>query len=309
MMAALVPRAEPQNPCTCVFWKRHFGTDALVGSYLFLFSSIVYLAYAVYLVLTDTSTTMTAVMSWGNLTSATGFFVGSVYFCKLSYPEVGVAMVTRALREDASKMSWTTKYFTHNEMLIAIWGFQLGFAPYFVIAAFYAYYGDYFAAAAYGVSTVLLMGLMCFWLVAAMPHNMQRNGGQGSSYFYDAVCCCPRRGSPSEAFWRTHLGSDFLAGSWIFCVAGVLATLGVLAAVWEDPDSLVAWCVFLSTAPFGVGSVLFVRSAYPSTANSSICCGPLSYDEEDHRDAGWTTPDANQKAPLLAKMSQVMSRA
>ena len=62
---------------------------------------------------------------------------------------------------------------------MANWGFQLGFAPYFVIAAFYAYYGDDAAALGYGVTTVLFMGLMGFWLLAAMPENMQKNGGQG----------------------------------------------------------------------------------------------------------------------------------
>ena len=101
------------------------------------------------------------------------------------------------------------------------------------------------------------------------------------------------------------MGNDFIAGAWIFCVIGMSATLAVFAFVCLDPTSLIAWIFFLSTAPFGIGAVLFVRSSYPETMNSSICAGPLAYDEQDHIDAGWLPPEG-QKAPLLPKKAGSM---
>ena len=302
VVAALAPRAEPTNACTAVFWKRHFGTDALVGSWLFLISSIFYLLYAVDLCVTDASTTLSAVMSYGNLVSAIGFTVGSAYFIKLSYPEVAVLIAMRAMREDVSKMSLTKRYVTHNEMLLAIWGFQLGFAPYLVIGAFYIVYGYITVGVVYIAFTVVSMGLMGFWLLAAMPENMQKNGGQGSSFFYDKIfapLCCVKKGSGSDDYFRRHLGNDFLAGAWIFCVFGVSATVAVTAFVVVDYASVLAWASWLMTVPFGVGSVLFVRSSYPDTMNSSICCGPLSYEEDDHYDAGWRPPKSDSATPLI----------
>ena len=304
ILKALAPRVEPRNPCTAVFWKRHFGTDALVGSYLFLLSSVIYLAYAIYLCMYDTATTLDAIMSYGNLVSAAGFTLGSVYFIKLSYPEVAILMVMRAMREDVSKMSYTTRYFTHNEMLLAIWGFQLGFAPYVVIACAYLDYGYVGYGVGYLGFTVVSMALMGFWLAAAMPENMCKNDGQGSSYFYDGVflnsCgCCVAKDSSADAYWRRHLGNDFLAGAWIFCVFGVTATIAMTYFLILEPTSFFVWVAWLMTAPFGVGAVLFVRSSYPDTMNTSICCGSLSYTEHDQYDAGWRPPLNDAATPLM----------
>lgn len=47
IIATYKPEVEPKNPFKKEFWKRHLGTDFLVGSYLFLISSAAYMFYTI----------------------------------------------------------------------------------------------------------------------------------------------------------------------------------------------------------------------------------------------------------------------
>ena len=294
------PKRAARNPCGLAFWRRHLGTDALVGAWLFLFSSALYLALSVALVLWAA----TAAARWGawcNLASAALFTIGSFYFVVLSYPETMMLTMTRALRADVVKLSCRERVCTANEMLLATWSFLFAFAPYFALAGYYLAVGDVGPALAYLLSTAVFIAMMLVWVVAAMPKSIQANGGRGSSHCYDLCCrpcCClsdapldgtadgvgadeakKKWGAPAyhEAFCARHCGSDFLVGSFLFLALGTAATLGCAALVAFDPASVFAWLTFVSVAPFAVGATLFVRSSYPETMNASICCGPVDW--------------------------------
>ena len=51
---------------------------------------------------------------------------------------------------------------------------------------------------------------------------------------------------------------------------GIAGGIAVIPPVVLHPNSALAWLVFWSTIPFSIGSVLFLRAAYPETMNSSI---------------------------------------
>eukprot|EP00979_Chaetoceros_neogracilis_P008876 scaffold1990_cov182-Chaetoceros_neogracile.AAC.1 len=91
IIATFKPEVEPLDPRTREFWKRHFGTDMLVAH------------------------------GTANLFGAVMFALASVYFIKLSYPEITMIMAYRAMTKDPNSMTFMERYFTANEMLIALW--------------------------------------------------------------------------------------------------------------------------------------------------------------------------------------------
>lgn len=307
VVEALSPVRTPWNPCSGAFWRRHFGTDALVGSWLFLISSAVYLGLGVVLVEEAWGGTASAqINAWVNAFSGLGFTLGSIYFIILSYPEVMMVTMMRSLRVKTATLSWRERFFTANEMLLATWCFLLAMLPYLVLAGYYAYAGAWVAASAWFLGTLLMMACVAVWVIASMPDNMQENQGLGSSYFFDALvrgCCClplpekerekrARAAQHSEdhavhnvsasarrreAYLMRHLGNDFLAGTWLFLAIAALGTLFSLVLLYYAPTSVMAWLFFFSIAPFAAGSLLFIRASYPEYMNESICCGKLSW--------------------------------
>lgn len=290
--ASRAPRHEPWHPFSRKFWIRHVGTDALVGSWLFLLSSVLYVYYAVVLVeraLYGDKSRAYIWAAWVNAVSALGFLVGCFFFIKHSYPETNALSTSRALRMNTRRVNCVERYFTANELLLAMWCFELAFLPYLVLGCFYLATGNYVGGAVWVAGPACVMSLLSIWLVSAFPSSIQQNHGRGSSYFYDAfwrkLCCLRRDGTSNRAlFWQTHLGTDELAGTWVFGVGGVCSVVLASLFLYEEPDEFMARLSFLCSVPFGVGSLLFVRHAYPDRANSSVCCGQLDYRETDPTD-------------------------
>ena len=86
------------------------------------------------------------------------------------------------------------------------------------------------------------------------------------------------RRTKRQEFWSKHLGSDVLAGVWIFAALGVGSSVLVIILVLTEPWVLMNWAFLLAIVPFGVGSLLLVRVSYPETMNTSFCC---SWKEEE----------------------------
>ena len=116
-LAELTPTSEPRNPLTKAFWKRHLGTDALVGNWLWCIGTAAYMALAIFRY--SQATTTNAKVDYATQTvAASAFLAGTIYFALLSYPEIMARMFLQVLTLDVKKMSWLERHFTASEMLV-----------------------------------------------------------------------------------------------------------------------------------------------------------------------------------------------
>jgi len=319
IIATFKPDVEPTDPRTKEFWKRHFGTDMLVASYLYLISSIffVFLAVGNYFRTTQKldketmahETYMSIQAHSGvNIFMAALFAVASIYFIKLSYPETTMLMAYRVMTKDPSSLTFVERYFTANEMLVATWLMNAAFVVPFVLLALFELIVWH-----EGIKCIRDLMIVAFTLplvgllsVAAMPDNMRANGGKGSTYFFDYfwVPLLRLKGDDERiGFWVKHVGSDGIAGMWIMAVLGVVGGVAVIPPVIIAPYSPMAWYSFWSTIPFTVGSLLMVRASYPEYMNSSIF---FSDEDSSSGSTQQTSSSSSQKtevdpesAPLL----------
>ena len=289
IMATFKPEVEPTDIRKREFWMRHIGTDALVATYLFLLSSIGYNLFC-FLKLqklinsthhsgggANTHEASQIAHTIAQLTSSLFYTLASAYLVKLSYPETTMLMAYRAMTKDPSSMSFIERYFTANEMLIALWLITAAFAIPLGLVALYELIVLQAPGLALKDSIVILVSLPLVGVlnISAMPDCMRANNGQGSRFFFDYVVIPLLRlkeegREEALAFWTKHMGNDALAGAWIFAAVGVLGGIAVTPLVIIDPTSVMNWYIFATTIPFSIGSLLFVRASYPETMNSSI---------------------------------------
>lgn len=202
---------------------------------------------------------------------------------------------------DPESMTFIQRYFTANEMLIALWFFTGGFAvPYiFVILWELLVTHEYHQALVDTITTIVALPLTGVLNISAMPDAMRANGGRGSSFFFDNFWVPLLRLKNSEsryAFWVKHVGTDALAGGWIFAILGIVGGISVLPLVILNPLSGQDWFLFWSTIPFTIGSVLLVRVSYPENMNTSLIFS--NDDDDDAEDAG-DEEEGNESTPLL----------
>lgn len=317
ILASFKPEVEPKDPRTKEFWRRHFGTDMLVSSYLMLLSSIGFLGLTSFQLVTlpkiDSSSSIQEFSKLAhdiaNAFAALFFAVGSVYLIKLSYPETMMLLAYRSVTVDPNTMSFWKRYFTANEMLIALWTLTFAFViPYTIVALYELFILEAPQMALTDTIVVVLsIVILSVFNIAAMPDAMRMNNGRGSSFFYDffwapLLCLKPsckpcnsnsRRHEDRVIFWQKHVGNDGLAGAWIWTVFGVLGAIVVTPLVILEPTSVLNWLYFANTMPFTLGSLLLLRASYPEHMNSSL----LFKDEEESsvRDIGGNDPSQ----PLL----------
>lgn len=261
--------AETQTCC-----QRHFGTDALLGSWFLAVASLLFALYGLVLVIqswnSDDATWVT--FAWGNLASGIMFMVGSFYFVSVSYPEEMDRCAREALTVDVDTLSWMEKHVTFNDMLLATWSFELGCIPYLVVAgAFLAEGGHRNTILGALLLSMTLVGMACLyvWVRSAMPHEMQKNGGNGSSEFYELLIgpCC------DTPFMRRHLGTDLQAGGWLFFGPTAVAAALALALVCLFPGSPDAWIGFVQMVLLAIGAGLLLRSMYPGAREEAPLLG------------------------------------
>lgn len=101
-------------PFYCGFWTYHFGTDMLIASWLFLVASILWVVEEIEVVVVN-HTHHHFIVAFNHectLCCAILFLLGSFYFVYLSYPEELERMEYMITHEDASKLTFTERYFT-----------------------------------------------------------------------------------------------------------------------------------------------------------------------------------------------------
>ena len=307
IIATFKPEKEPMDPRKKAFWMRHFGTDALVSSYLFLWSSaaFVVLAQQAFIHSLGTDDFIKQAHMLANVVSAVMFTVGSGYMIKLSYPETMMLMAYRTMTKDPNEMTFLQRYFTANEFLIATWSFSAGwFAPLLIVALYEFFMLREFKQAALDMFTLIVaVPIMFLSSAPAMPDFMRANNGRGTTYFFDKIWVPLLRLNRNEErleFFRKHLGSDMLAFVWIIAVAGFLAGVAVTPLVILHPQSSHDWTTFWATMPFTFGSFLLLRSSYPETMNTSIFFSSEDSSVET-ADTSATMSDSNgEETPLLS---------
>jgi hypothetical protein len=228
------------------------------------------------------------------------FALASVYFIKLSYPEITMIMAYRAMTKDPNSMTFTERYFTANEMLIALWMVTGAF----VIPIFFVVI--YEATVLHEMKHALIDFLSIFVAIplsgvlnlSVMPDAMRANNGRGSSHVFDRILA-PLLGLKREnanddriVFWTKHLGSDMLVGVWIFVFFGILGGVAVVPLVIMNLSSSTMWLTFWSTIPFSVGALLMLRGSYPDTMNKSLIFSDNEPEMEMRKstETGETTP-------------------
>jgi len=213
------------------------------------------------------------------LSSAILFFIASLWFVYLSYPEqleLDLACIEEfAVIDDISKRkSFGERFVYGSQLLMLMWLFLLSIFPFYVLVI-WAFAAGYLSVAyfvSYFMILVTITLLILFWLAATFPENMILNNGHGSSYFYDIClqCCCgPMKhgGEPDlescSGFWHANTGSDFLVGAWIFFVGAGLALVVAIYEVYLQWTNILIYAVLISAILIFVASALLVSSSYP----------------------------------------------
>lgn len=264
------PEVEPTDPRTKAFWKRHIGTDFLLCTYLWMISSIVYVAISINALFTELAKAKTSIVdpsiiahSIGNLFSAIFFLIGNAYFIKLSYPEEMMIMAYRVMTVDPSTMTFIQRYFTASEFLFTLWMFNFAFLlPVLLEVVFEILFLHEWHHALNDIVTMIVSLLFLGPLmISSFPDAMRQNNGLGSSYFYDYVVSV-MLGLNKEVdaadskqlkeqedlieFWKTHLGTDMLVGSWLFAVIGFFGLIPVIVLAVTHPFAKQTYVFFVA---------------------------------------------------------------
>jgi len=297
-----------------------YVTDLHLGAWLLLLSALIFVivmcnivaeayigGYATYVVNSDYAT----------LASAVVFLLGTIAFLYVSYPEEFRAQVTWLSKTDPDTMTFDQKYLWGNSFVLMNWLFLIA-TLLLLVYPVYAYVDGDITALVFGIYILLfavVLLLQIFWLVASFPHNMQKNGGNGSSMFLDAVCCCSschceqscKSITSDPLFWRTHLGSDFLVGAWLFFFLSVLLFAISLYEVYTDYTDYLVWLWFISSLFLLLGAALLVFCSYPINAYSrSVWCAITCQKEELflHPDDAWEEENVYRGGERESLLSQ-----
>lgn len=252
------------------FIAYHFGTDLQIGSWCILLSSLLFLAvsgYYVYVGYVDYDDDFTQVNLLILFLSSVLFVIASILFVYASYPKELMKLAESIQTNDASTMSCTEKYFTHNYFLISMWILVIAILPVFVyvIWAYQLDVIDIGVLVFFLIAILVVYGALSLWLVSTLPASLALNNGTGSTYFLDFFCCFDYM-FDNKQFVKKHLSPDFLAGAWIFAIliaAGVVFSIYLLYEYYESPDLWIYILFFVSSLILSVGALLFVYGSYP----------------------------------------------
>ena len=157
-------------------------------------------------------------------------------------------------------------------MLVATWFFAVSTFP-FVVYGLYAVITEPASDIGYGylLASLFFFCSLGIWVVAAMPENMAKNGGTGSTIVFDAVwtkawCCC----GCLEATAKKYAHSDMLLGMWIFFAMSLLLLPYAVFVCVAFPAELYSWLDFVMVTSFALGAGLMVHASYPENFGSSV---------------------------------------
>jgi hypothetical protein len=291
------------------FLKDNFGTDLLLGSWLFFISTLLFTIVSAvdlyYVVEDDDSYAETFLMELLLVVSVV-FLFGSYVFVELSYPDKIDAMGEKLMTTDFSKASFWERYFTGTDFLVMAWAFTIAFGIMFIYPFWGLATGEVSTELCVVFIAVLVISMTVFviFLVSCFPENMLLNDGAGSSIVYDLFCgCC------NVQFLKTHFGTDFLCAMWGIMFFAVVSVIAAIYSMVEDASSGVNIVQLIACLMFFVGSLLMVKASYPNCMKSDwswrmLTCQPESGEElysgpPDNRGAGGDREEPTETTKLL----------
>lgn len=280
------------------FMRRHFGTDMLIGSWLFLTGSILYLTAALMIFCEfereDILSEYIVFDSVVQISSAVFFVVGSAYFVVLTYPEEMEKSFKALFGADPSKMSWWEKHFTANDFLLSLWLFWFACVGYLLDSInMMVDEPSSWIGYVYFVTVVIFLGIFLVWIMAFNPENLMSNNGTGSEnvwnffnsndFIRNACCCCCCWSDDFRNWMEIHLKKDVVIPAWCFTIAlGVIALNATYSLIFYYYSPL-SWIFFFMGWCFFGGLYLFAYCSYPENMHASTIWNLFS-GESDEKD-------------------------
>jgi len=291
---------------TKAWWRRHFGTDLLLGNWLTLVGTLLWFFSAFVPVAARGG--HGSAYEWATIASAFLFVLGFCFLAEVSYPEkLGALLESISRAPNKAPMAGSrdagsgdlerggeanrgggisARVFGTNPMSRGMAIMNAGLLPFLVWAAIEFARVGATSTIGWGVTGgVLLFAPALVFMTESMTDESLRDmarGGDGSTIFYElaqrwrclgaccCVCLCCR--VDSDAFKR-HLGNDAKVGLWYFVVIMAISQVLCTAALAMDPWSGDAQLNFWMCTFFTVGLALNARAQYPEHMNSSILFG------------------------------------
>lgn len=282
------------------FMRRHFGTDMLVGSWLFLSGSILYMVAALMIFCEyereDALSEYIVFDSVVQISSAVFFVVGSAYFVVLTYPEEMEKSFKALFGADTSKMTFWEKNFTANDFLFSLWLFWFACVGY-LIDSINMMIDDpsSWVGYVYFVATFMFLSVFLIWIVAFNPENLMANNGTGSEHVWDffnsynvlqyGCCCCCAWSDDFREWMELHLKKDVVIPAWVFTVVlGGIALNATYSLIFYYYSPL-AWIFFVMGWCFFFGLYFFAYCSYPENMHACNCYNFFSGEVDEKKEA------------------------
>jgi hypothetical protein len=265
------------------FLKVHFGTDMLMASWLFLFSSCVYTLACLlpfFRAYNGPRSVFNAEVGIGygiiTMISSLLYLDGSFYMLLMTYPEKFQRMMEKlAATSDDQSLGIYKKYFDQDSVLRPFTSMLLGT----LVLLFYPFYGLVIGELTIR-SAVLFFSLVSifvwffiFWMNSYKKLGIQHEGGD----IYDVAVLFGCEFCFGSESLRTHLTPDYHAASWIFSLISTVLLIGCVVYITFDVTPLTVLGL-ISCLPLAVGSYLMLYSTYyPSNEAPSFCYDTLIF--------------------------------
>jgi len=264
------------------FVEKNFGKDVLISSWLMVISTLFYIAIPIHDLITQTAKPNSVKLCYYISTLVTGllYLLGNLFFLSMSYPNAYKDMHKQIMSVDISKLSFIERYITGNNLLLMTWFFAISTLPILVYIVWSYQAGDLNELKAIGIILSIIFAFLglSIWVIACFPENLRQNDGRGSTYVYDFFqsiglfninCIVPDKSY--ESFWKTHLGSDFLVGSWVLLILSAATLPESITIIAVYPNYFASYMFFISCVFFILGAILLVEISYPGNFQSDSC--------------------------------------
>ena len=287
------------------FFERHLGTDLQFASWLLLISTVLFLlVMVIYLAVLDYETSDTYVIATYIIFTISSliYVYGTWLLVEVSYPEEWQKFMYKVMNTKLDELTWTEKYFSHNELLILSWVFVIATIPLLIGPIWALAVGDLSATegALYLLVVLLFLGVMTLFVIACMPEHLLANEYKGSSYSYDyfigPITCGGCCGCCKESL-QIHLGTDLLVAAWALLIFAVFGTFVAIYLCVVYYTNYTDWILLATLVILTMGSYLFLYASYPE----NIMGTSMAYDLMTCREPRPKTVDPEMTALLMPK--------
>lgn len=270
----------------------------LIGTGLFLIYTVLYGDYEPYCV------DFLCASEYIYLASLICFFIASLWFVHLSYPEQMEAEMVSIFKyfevKDFNEVDFDKRYIWGCNFCLLGWFFLLAALPLIVIPIWGYASGVYTENEflLYFFIYLILILFSFFFVVITFPESMIANNGRGTSYIYDTLfyCCLGPLYNDDKSdynypnntiigFFQKHLGSDFLSTVWLIFVLSIVQLLSAIYYMSVGDDKYV-WVYFIASLLFFIGSGLFVYTSYPNSFFSRYWWCLITLQQEEKLEFG-----------------------